>query len=159
MNDIGHIMSLLDWNRNMSDQDLGVKLASKINDIRAFLQPGYPYGKRVWEGCARILADRSDEELAPYLCELLEWLEDLNWPGCFVIINRLIHFNADYLVDCFLNAINVAQKRPDDDKEWYNILSVLIENKKLASLLDDNVFRDLKNKYNEYWSCRGRNNI
>lgn len=43
------------------------------------------YGKP----CAKVIADRSDEELIPYLRYLFEWLQDLNWPGSGIIINRL----------------------------------------------------------------------
>ena len=120
--------------------------------------------------CKNVLVDLGTCRSAfNYEYPISKLIKDAKYNNCIYVIDYFAkalsnvyfqnYFNADYLVDCFLNAINVAQKRPDDDKEWYNILSVLIENKKLASLLDDNVFRDLKNKYNEYWSCRGRNNI
>ncbi len=29
---------------------------------------------RVWDNCAMILSERTDEELSPYLLQLMEWL-------------------------------------------------------------------------------------
>lgn len=44
----------------------------------------------MWNNCAKILSDKSDEELSPYLPELFRWLKDLNWPGAICIYDRLI---------------------------------------------------------------------
>lgn len=90
MVDIDYIMSLLDWNKSMAEQAEGIKLAREVESINVFLQPcNKKYNKNVWDNCAKILSERTDEELSPYLDELLEWLQDLNWPGAFCILERL----------------------------------------------------------------------
>ena len=38
-----------------------------------------------WKNCAIVLSEKSDEELAPYLDDLLRWLQDINWEGGTVI--------------------------------------------------------------------------
>lgn len=82
MKRIEYLLNLLDWNNSRAEQDKGIKLAKEEKDIRPFLQPGsQEHNKNVWDNCAVILSERSDEELSPYLIELLEWLQDMNWPG------------------------------------------------------------------------------
>lgn len=90
MVDIDYIMSLLDWNKSATDQAAGIKMAEKIENINVFVQPcNKNYNKNVWDNCAKILFKRTDEELSPYLIELLTWLQDLNWPGALCVFDRL----------------------------------------------------------------------
>ncbi len=100
MCDIDYIMYLIDWERTEEEQKLGIKLARKVKTISAFLQPK---GKNLWDNCAIILSEKSDEELKPYLSELFEWLEDLNWPGAFCIWNRLREYKDKEWFDVILN--------------------------------------------------------
>lgn len=86
MTDIDYIMELLDWNRTEEEQAKGRELARDVKSVNVFLQPN---GKNLWDNCALILAERSDEELEPYLLNLMAWLEDMNWPGAFCILDRL----------------------------------------------------------------------
>ena len=86
MTDIDYIMELLDWNRTEEEQAKGRELARDVKSINVFLQPN---GKNLWDNCALILAERLDEELEPYLLNLMAWLEDMNWPGAFCILDRL----------------------------------------------------------------------
>ena len=73
-----------------------------MKSINVFLQPTDKYhNQNVWENCAAILAKRSDEELSYYLVELLEWLQDLNWPGALVILDRLKAFSGEKLKKLF----------------------------------------------------------
>lgn len=86
MFDIDYVMDLLDWNNSAEKQKQGIKLAREIKCINVFLQPGRPYGKNVWSNCAKILSEKTNEELSPYLIELMEWLQDMNWPVHFVYL-------------------------------------------------------------------------
>lgn len=90
MINIDYIMSLIDWNKSINEQADGIKMAEDVENINVFLQPcNKNYNKNVWDNCAKILSKRTDDELSPYLVELLEWLQDLNWPGAFCILYRL----------------------------------------------------------------------
>lgn len=94
MVNIDYIMSLIDWNKSEIEQLKGIKMAEEIRNINVFLQPSNKdYDKNVWDNCAIILSKRNDEELRPYLINLLVWLQDLNWPGAFCILERLKHFS------------------------------------------------------------------
>lgn len=115
MVDIDYIMELLDWNNTQEKQLFGVELAQNVKCISAFLQPAIPYGKRVWDNCAKILANRTDDELYPYLHELFEWLQDLNWPGAICILNRIRNFKTDISKHIsFKNSIKCAKALEDD---------------------------------------------
>ena len=90
MVDNTEIMDMLDWNMPLEIQLEGISLARNIKKIASFIQPLTPkYNKNVWLNCAVIISERSDEEIKPYLPEVLEWLQDMNWPGAFCILNRL----------------------------------------------------------------------
>lgn len=78
MVNIDYIMDLLDWYNSAEQQEQGMKLAQSVKCINVFLQPCTPCcGKNVWGNCAKILAARSNEELSPYLIELMEWLRGM----------------------------------------------------------------------------------
>ena len=124
MINIDYIMNLLDWNNSIEDQSLGIKLAQDVRCINAFLQPGIPYGKRVWGNCAAVLANRSDTELRPYLHQLFEWLIDMNWPGAYCILERLRQYKDKKSFNCMMNiCINEAQAL--NEEVWLNNLSEL----------------------------------
>ncbi len=90
MVNIDYIMSLIDWNKSKIEQEKGIKMAENVENINVFIQPcNKNYNKNVWDNCAKILSEKTDNELSPYLVELLEWLRDLNWPGAFCIFDRL----------------------------------------------------------------------
>lgn len=93
MASIDDIMGLLDWNKSIDDQNKGMSLAKEIKSINVFLQPcNEEYNKNVWENCAKVLTQRTDDELTPYLVDLMEWLQDMNWPGAVCVYDRLRRF-------------------------------------------------------------------
>lgn len=125
MIDIDYIMSLLDWNKSITDQEKGIKMAENVENVNVFLQPcNKNYNKNVWDNCAKILSERTDEELSPYLVELLEWLQDLNWPGAFCILERLQKYTDKSSYNRALNTcLKYAQAVEDD--VWESNLRML----------------------------------
>lgn len=151
MYDIDEIMTMIDWNNSDELQAKGIELAECINNINVFLQPANPgFNKNVWENCAKILATKSDDVLQPYLLHLLEWLEDINWPGAFIIIERLKNFSGELLIDVFNHAVNLA-KRDWYSEMWLDYLSGLLENKELRVLLAPDVLSLLCKHYSNFW--------
>ena len=100
MADIDYIMELLDWNRTEEEQAEGLRLARQVKAFNVFLQPcDKKNNKNVWDNCALIISEKEDLELFPYLFELFMWIQDLNWPGAFCIVERLKEYekrNAFY---------------------------------------------------------------
>ena len=101
---IDEIMDMLDWHKPKAVQRKGRKIAKDVKCFQVFLQPGYPqYNINVWDNCALIIADRTDAELRPYLRELFEWIEDMNWPGAFCIWERLERYEDKEWLNSILN--------------------------------------------------------
>lgn len=118
MYNIDDIMDMLDWNRSKEEQEKGLKLARTIKSINVFIQPlDSKHNKNVWENCAKVLSERSDEELKPYIISLLEWLQDMNWPGAFTIFERLKNYKDKKIFDWSYRVVmNKALKL--DDEIW-----------------------------------------
>ena len=101
------------------------ELTEKEKDIAPFIQPCTEYySKNVWDNCAIILSKRSDAELSPYLSDLFAWLQDMNWPGAFCILNRLQKYKN---VDTFNSALDICLKKAKSSGEdvWWNNLQML----------------------------------
>ena len=127
MQDITEIMDMLDWHMLPEIQAKGIALARSTETIIPFIQPLTPkQNKNVWENCAVIIAEKSDEKLEPYLAELLEWLQDMNWPGAFRIMDRLQKYSDDASLRSAVNAC-IAKARECGDEVWESNLCLLLE--------------------------------
>lgn len=125
MADITEIMDMLDWHMPSEIQAEGISLARKTETIVPFIQPLTPkHNKNVWENCAVIIAEKKDEKLEPYLVELLEWLQDMNWPGAFCILDRLKNYSNK---NSILSAIRFCLQKAKDcnDEIWESNLLML----------------------------------
>ena len=124
---IDYIMSLLDWNNSTEQQTQGIELAKRVKCLNVFLQPNnYCYGKNVWGNCAKILSARSNEKLSPYLTELMMWLQDMNWPGAFCILERLKGLVSDpYFERSYTECLKCANAL--EDESWMNNLRLIKE--------------------------------
>ena len=136
MNNIDTILYLIDWTRSKEDQQKGIDMAREVKCIKAFFQPYIPNNcKSVWENCARIIIERSDEELVPYTDDLLIWLKDLNVPGAELILQRLLVFSDTTVLALLLQRI-VPGLVAIDDKPWLMSLADLLDNNNLVEKLD-----------------------
>ena len=104
MKNIDKIIEMLDCNNRKKKKKKGIKLASKIKHLDIFIMPYYnkegndfSNSKNIWENCAKILSSKTDKELEPYIIKILEWLEDLNFPGALLILERLAEYNESDL--------------------------------------------------------------
>ena len=123
---IDTIFSMLDWNAPEATQAQGRMLARNVRSINMFLQPQMgKHNKNVWDNCARILAERSDDELRPHLFYIFRWLQDMNWPGAFCILDRLQKY-AD--TNSIHDAINVCIEKAKEcrDEVWEGNLRPLL---------------------------------
>ena len=126
MQDITEIMDMLDWHKLPEVQAKGIALARNTETILPFIQPMTPeHNKNVWENCAVIIAEKSDEKLRPYLAELLEWVQDMNWPGAFRIMDRLQKYSDDASLCGAVNAC-LAKARECGDEVWEDNLCLLM---------------------------------
>ena len=128
MVDILEIFDMIDWSKPVETQSKGISLASKFENIVPFIQPLTPkYNKNVWENCAVIISQKSDEEIKPYLVELLEWLQDTNWPGALCILDRLCKYSDNNTIFEAINTCIEKAKESRDDV-WNSNLHLLLSN-------------------------------
>ena len=123
---ITKILDMLDRNNPAAVQLEGMRLAEETGEIKPFIQPLTPrHSKNVWENCAIIISAKSDEELKDYLGELLEWLQDMNWPGAFRIFDRLKCCSDRNLI---IHATNESIKTAEsaNDEIWEQNLRLLL---------------------------------
>ena len=132
MYNIDEIMDMLDCNNSMETQEKGIELAKNVKCINVFILPEHlECSKNVWENCAKILANRTDKELQPYLIDILLWIEDMNWPGAIIIDDRLKKFH-DMKMLSFAIKECVKRASATDNHIWLENLSELMnDNAKL----------------------------
>ena len=117
---------MLDWNNDLEIQKEGLLQAEHIKCLSVFVQPmDEQFNKNIWENCAMILSGKEDVLLTPYLFKLLDWLQDLNWPGSMKILERLKKYR-DYerLSMAIKNRIVVANAL--EDEVWLSNLAELL---------------------------------
>lgn len=125
MNSINKIYQLLDWNNSESTQLKGIEYAVRINRIDYFIQPiTEMYSKNIWDNCAKILSFKTDDELKDNLQDLLEWIQDLNWPGAFTILERINAFKDRELIQkAKTKCKHIANE--NDDQVWLDNLDMI----------------------------------
>ena len=149
MNNIQDVYKMLDWNNTNEIRAEGVRLAKKVEDLSMLILP--PASPSVWECCAEVLREKTDVVLEPYLDSLLEWLQDLNWPGALTILDRLKIFSGQKLkkpfIDRFAHANNL------DNEEGLVILdylSELLDNEELKAVLPKHIIEKLQKHYKNW---------
>ena len=81
--------------------------------------PFIPVDKHDLTACS-ILSESTDEEIEPYLPELVEWLQDSNWPVATHVIDRLKRTGSK------LAPVMITVLRGEDQVWKYNLLSGLM---------------------------------
>lgn len=122
---VNTLMQMIDWNAPPEVQAKGRLLAREITNIDVFLQPLTPfYSKNVWENCAIILSERNDDELEPFLFEMLEWLQDMNWPGATCILSRLLKYENEQILMQVVESCLLKAKISHDNIWERNLITV-----------------------------------
>lgn len=125
---------------------ISYQIALDSRDLLFLFQPqSYPYA---WESCAQIIAQHADDELIPYVKQMLEWIEDLNWMGAEIIFERLKAMEPHKLKKPYLRALQAALT--DDNEEWLSYLSGLYPT--MQNVLDNDKFYEIaKLYYHRFW--------
>lgn len=115
---IDQIFEMLSWDNEEKIQAKGIEEAKKIKHLSVLIQP--IESKAIWENCAKVLASKSDKELAGYLIDLFEWLQDMNWPGAEIIYERLKMMPKENIKTCY--DICIAKAEITGDSVWKSVL-------------------------------------
>ncbi|MBQ7821341.1 MAG: DUF5071 domain-containing protein [Clostridia bacterium] len=134
MCNIDELFAMLSWNNTEEIQQKGIESAREVKSLCVFFRPNR---KDIWENCAKVLCERSDDELRPYIKNMLEWLEDINDPGATLIEERLHKFPAEKILEHYTHALEKAILT--DDNMWTGCLA---EFAKDDSVLFDNLSND-----------------
>lgn len=118
MYNIDQIFELLSWNNSLEDQKKGIEKAKKINDLSVLIMPFKR--KCIWENCAKVLVEKSDRELTPYFPLLFKWLQDMNWPGAYLIFDRLQEVSNNDIVSAYNDSLLLAINT--EDHVWEKVL-------------------------------------
>ena len=147
--DIDTLYEMLDERKPIEVQEEAIREARKIKSLSVLMQP-VEY-KLSWKNCAKVICEKKDEELNSYTYEMLEWLRDLNWPGAFLIMERLEKMDSQLLV--YAVGYQVKQAILLKDNEWLTYMSYLLKNKKLYDAFSENkkCQKILKRYYESYW--------
>ena len=131
---IDEIYNLFMWDDQLSNKEnevkaqKGIDAAAQIKNLFPFMQPIIvppEKSKMVWESCAKVVAMRSDEELQPFIFQLLEWIQDLNWPGALIIYNRLSQIPYNTIEFAYKHSRRKAEQT--NDSCWLAVLNDLYE--------------------------------
>lgn len=144
---IDELFDMLSWRSDEETQRRGIELAKHTQCYSVFLQPhGLTHDKDVWENCAKILSEYPDEILKYCTLEMLEWLEDMNWPGAEIILDRLIKFtDTSFLATFIPYCVRAALAR--DQQGWLGNMSELLKNVNLETTLPKDIFDVLYVRY------------
>ena len=63
----------------------------------------------------KIIYNFTDEKIKPYLYQLLEWLQDLNWPGALIIAERLKNYDNKNEIE---KNVDIIINKHSNDKIW-----------------------------------------
>ena len=129
---IDEIYNLFMWNSQLSNEEneakaqKGIDAAKQIKNLFPFMQPIIlppEKSKSVWEPCAKVIVMRSDEDLQPFIFQLLQWIADPNWPGALLIYNRL----AQMPYTSIESALHFSRTRAEreNDSGWLSMLDDL----------------------------------
>ena len=147
--DIDTLFEMLDERKPIEVQEDAIREARKIKSLSVLMQP-VEY-KLSWKNCAKVICEKNDEELNSYKYEMLEWLRDLNWPGAFLIMERLEKMNPQLLLNATIYAVKQALLLKDN--EWLTYMSYLLKNKKFYDALsEEKKYQKIMRRYYEsYW--------
>ena len=147
--DIDTLYEMLDEEQPIEIQEAALREARKIKSLSVLMQP-VEY-KLSWKNCAKVICEKTDKELNSYKYEMLEWLQDLNWPGAFLIMERLEKMNPQLLLNATIYAVKQALLLKDN--EWLTYMSYLLKNKKFYDALSEEkkYQKIMKRYYESYW--------
>ncbi len=150
-NTINKIYQMLCWDSPETIQRQGIELAKKLPDLTPLILPLFEGCKSVWENCAKALSELPDDRLEEYLPLLLEWFEDLNWPGALIIIERLKVFSGEKLKKPFVHFVSrAASLHNEEGMMWLDYLSELLDNQELKETLPNETLEMLEKHYHNW---------
>lgn len=123
--EIDFYIDKLDWNYPQEENELAINKLVDIdnNYMDMLLQPRCI--KCYWDNAATVLKKIGYPRIEPIIPGLLEWLQDLNWPGAQTVVDIFRDIDNDVLKPYIRDALIRADD--EDDEMWIYWLKYLIE--------------------------------
>lgn len=137
------LVQMMDWHQNKNVQLYAMRKAMEDSNIEYWIQPGYY--KYSWENCAKVIAGKDDQSLSKYLQKILSWLQDMNWPGALIILERLKKFDPLLLKNDLEKTILIANQQAE--VEWLEALSEFWDIQEIRNILENPAKAILENIY------------
>lgn len=71
------------------------------------------YDKGYWENAAKVIAHKSDTEIETILPDVLVWLQNSNWPGSKIILDRMNEMPKEIILKHRLDVLEMAMASND----------------------------------------------
>ncbi|AFS79731.1 hypothetical protein Curi_c27380 [Gottschalkia acidurici 9a] len=125
-----NLINDLNWNYSDEVQSKAIEELSKLSvaEIKNIILPN---GKEHWHNAAIViyniisknknLIQKEEDELS----HLMEWTQDLNWPGSLTIVDSLSLLDEDLVAKLIKNTLKIAQNEGDED--WIDSLKYIAE--------------------------------
>ncbi len=115
------LLKQLSWDTPKSIKKEAIKKLKKEKDLRIFFQPtSKECNKNVWDNCAKIIISKTDAELIPYMDNMFEWLQDMNWPGSWKILKRIKKIPFKKIEKSFTKNLKIALQELDEEGIYLN---------------------------------------
>jgi hypothetical protein len=132
-NEFEKIIDCLSWNEDPARQSEAVAILADSGDrldLSLIVQKG---DKSCWQNEARVLLILGYPRFREVIPAMLEWLQDLNWPGSNEIVEALASMPKDDLAGYLSKAAERALGEGDTD--WLDGLRHLVREVRLAAEL------------------------
>ncbi|MEK3717633.1 DUF5071 domain-containing protein [Paenibacillus sp. FSL R7-0333] len=138
MEGIQALIQKLDWDTPEAEQAEAIHKLQDIRDdeLHLLLQP---LGKGYWDGAAEVIVRLGFPRVKPILPGLLQWIQDMNWPGSRRIA-PLLRESGDPLIPY----IQEVFRNHSQDEEWmYWIFEMILDhwNKEQITPLREDLIR------------------
>ena len=94
-----------------------------------------PINSLCFQNASDILLKMPMQRLIPIAADLLEWAQDLNWPGTKTVISIISKMPTNVVLDAFAKAKERAVN--ENDEEWIFNLNLLEESEYRASFISE----------------------
>lgn len=132
--EVNILINDLDWNLSEKKIENAINKLVKMDDdkLHLLLQPRYE--KRYWHNAAIVIKRIGYPRIKIIIPGLLEWLQDMNWPGATTVVEILSEIDKDILIH-YLEAVLIEAKTTNDTLWITWIKEELIE--KMGIVMED----------------------
>lgn len=98
------------------------KYKNQFDDLKLLIMPG---SKENWGIAAKIIKWIGPSKYEPFILDLLIWLQDINWPGAYEIIDVIKNMNIDVVINSV--EITLIKAKSENDYMWIGGINMLIK--------------------------------